>query len=118
MKFDYRKFYEREIGTKVAPHFHIHHLNLIKSDNDISNLVAIPRGLHMRYHRLLTNYNSYIQMINGKLCSPINSGIDGYDMDRTANAAFLDAFVKLNECKKECYKYIAIRNQQILSKYS
>lgn len=52
--FNYRKFYEKQTGKKVPKDFDIHHIDLNRENNDIENLVAIPKELHKKYHALLS----------------------------------------------------------------
>lgn len=52
-KFNYRKFYEKQTGKKIPKDFDIHHIDFNRENNDIANLVAIPKELHSEYHRAL-----------------------------------------------------------------
>lgn len=58
----YRKKYEFLTGIKVPKSFIVHHINCDRSDNRISNLVALPLSIHRNYH-----YN--LQIIKNLLCS-------------------------------------------------
>lgn len=51
--FNYRKFYEKQTGKKVPKDFDIHHIDFNRENNDIMNLVAIPKKLHLKYHKAL-----------------------------------------------------------------
>lgn len=53
-KFNYRKFYEKQTGKKIPKDFDIHHIDFNRENNDIMNLVAIPRELHKKYHTIIT----------------------------------------------------------------
>ena len=52
-KFNYRKFYEQKTGKKIPKDFDIHHIDFNRQNNDIINLVAIPKKLHLQYHKAL-----------------------------------------------------------------
>jgi len=52
-KFNYRKFYEQKTGKKIPKDFDIHHIDFNRENNDIMNLVAIPKKLHHNYHKSL-----------------------------------------------------------------
>ena len=52
-KFNYRKFYEKQTNKKVPKDFDVHHIDLNRENNDIVNLVAIPKELHQKYHTSL-----------------------------------------------------------------
>lgn len=47
---DYRKFYEQQTKRKVPSDFDVHHIDLNHENNDINNLVAIPKELHIEFH--------------------------------------------------------------------
>ena len=49
---NYRKYYEEFTNTKLNPDFDVHHIDGDKDNNDISNLVALPKNIHSEYHRL------------------------------------------------------------------
>lgn len=70
---DYRKKYEEETGFKVPKEFDIHHLDSNRENNDIRNLVAIPKKLHHVYHELLCEYLQTIEnMNNDKIHIPMS----------------------------------------------
>lgn len=47
---NYRKFYEEETGETIPEGYEIHHIDHDRKNNDIDNLVALPKKLHRRYH--------------------------------------------------------------------
>ena len=50
---DYRKFYEQILNVKLKKEEEVHHLDRNRGNNEINNLVAIPRKLHRQYHLCL-----------------------------------------------------------------
>ena len=46
----YRKFYEKTFNIKLSKFYEIHHIDKNRDNNNIFNLVAIPRNLHNKYH--------------------------------------------------------------------
>lgn len=50
---NYRKFYKEFYGIEFTNNFVIHHINGDRYNNDISNLILLPRKLHTQYHRCL-----------------------------------------------------------------
>ena len=71
---DYRKIYESETKTKIPKGFDVHHLDFNRDNNDISNLVALPRDLHAKFH---TTYNE-LYMPNKSDMIPVNSFQTGF----------------------------------------
>lgn len=57
----YRRFYEKETNKKVPSDFDIHHIDFNRKNNNIKNLVAIPKLLHSDYH---VKYNQVINNID------------------------------------------------------
>ena len=52
---NYKKIYEDYFGIKWDPkQFEIHHLDMNRENNNISNLVLLPKKLHKEYHRLVS----------------------------------------------------------------
>lgn len=45
----YKEFYDIDFGPEYA----IHHIDFNRDNNDISNLILLPRKLHARYHMCL-----------------------------------------------------------------
>lgn len=45
-RIKYKKHYEIEFGTDYV----IHHIDEDRNNNDISNLLLLPRDLHSKYH--------------------------------------------------------------------
>lgn len=50
---NYRKYYEKETNKKIPKGWDVHHLDFNRKNNNISNLVALPKELHSKYHFLL-----------------------------------------------------------------
>jgi hypothetical protein len=58
---NYRKFYQEQIGKKYdSSEFDIHHINGNHDDNDLLNLVALPKRLHRQYHYYKNIRNEYV----------------------------------------------------------
>lgn len=49
---DYRKKYEKKLDLKIPRNYVIHHIDFNRENNDIHNLVMLPRELHNKYHNL------------------------------------------------------------------
>lgn len=59
--FNYRKFYEKQTGKKIPKDFDVHHIDFNRENNDIMNLVAIPKELHRNYHKSLYDIQGKMQ---------------------------------------------------------
>jgi hypothetical protein len=45
-----RKFYEDKTGRELPKDFHVHHIDFNGTNDDILNLIALPKKLHSKYH--------------------------------------------------------------------
>jgi hypothetical protein len=110
--FNYRKFYEKETGSKIPDGFDIHHIDCDRSNNHILNLVALPKELYREYHRQISGLSPTMPGEQNNLMFSINlqlsSGIvlDYEDM-------LVKQFFKAWEVVKQCSHYIYHRNSLI-----
>lgn len=49
---DYRKAYRRHYGIEFGPEYHVHHIDGDRKNNDIDNLILLPRTLHKKLHHV------------------------------------------------------------------
>ena len=56
--FDYVKYYKEYYHIHFDKSYHIHHIDLDKKNNEISNLILLPSDLHIRYHYILKVINN------------------------------------------------------------
>ena len=104
---DYRKFYEKSLDTKLKKEEEVHHLDRNRENNEIINLVAIPRKLHKQYHLCLTMCEFGFKHFND--CS-----------EEIFNAYYCEIkkwhvqIEKLKKIEKEIDSYIQKRNSVLL----
>jgi len=48
---NYRKYFERKNNTKIPENWEIHHIDFNHDNNEIDNLIAIPKSLHVFIHK-------------------------------------------------------------------
>lgn len=53
----YRKLYEIHLGYKLSSDFEVHHIDHVRTNNFMNNLVGIPRVLHRKYHAACSRVN-------------------------------------------------------------
>lgn len=54
-KYSIRAIYQEATNRELPKDFDIHHINLDPEDNNILNLLALPRKVHQDYHRIYTD---------------------------------------------------------------
>ena len=47
---NYRKIYKDYFGIKFGPEYVVHHIDANRENNDISNLLLLPKEVHAKYH--------------------------------------------------------------------
>jgi len=47
---DYRRLYENLYGITIPPEYDIHHIDFNRDNNNIENLLLLPKDLHQRLH--------------------------------------------------------------------
>ncbi len=62
---NYRKKYKQYYGIDFDGYYAIHHIDFDRTNNDIENLLLLPRGLHTKYHSCLSTCADERHMING-----------------------------------------------------
>ena len=50
---DYRAIYKEFYDIEFDSSFVIHHIDFDRTNNDIENLILLPRGLHSKYHQVI-----------------------------------------------------------------
>ena len=53
----YRKYFQDYYGIKLNKNYDIHHIDLNHENNQISNLMILPKKLHNKYHILINSTN-------------------------------------------------------------
>lgn len=93
---NYRKKFKEYYGIDFSRDYDVHHIDLNHENNDISNLMVLPKKLHRRYHMALSwlmPSDGYVKM-GYKICSNEVS-MDMYMLAR------MEEFVKvMRECAK------------------
>lgn len=51
----YRDYYKKFFNIEFDDRFEIHHINFDRKDNDISNLILLPKEVHRAVHDLMYN---------------------------------------------------------------
>lgn len=61
----YRKKYERVTNRKLPGGYDIHHIDGNRKNNDIYNLLALPAGIHRKYHKIKNDSRrGYSEMVD------------------------------------------------------
>lgn len=95
---NYREKYKRYYGIEFGKEYDIHHIDLNHNNNDIDNLVLLPKELHCKYHFYLNavmkikGEESYMRMFDARVHGNLLN-INSYEMNAISNLISV-----LNEC--------------------
>lgn len=53
---NYRNIFKKHYGIEFGQQYDIHHIDLNHNNNEISNLLLLPKKLHQEYHNALIDY--------------------------------------------------------------
>lgn len=53
---NYRTVFKKHYNIDFGNDYEIHHIDLNHDNNDISNLMILPKELHNKYHKLLNEH--------------------------------------------------------------
>ena len=101
---NYRKHYIDSLGINLNKHYEIHHIDRDRSNNDLSNLVAIPKDIHAKIHKIFNRYDKAIESINEL----------GYFYAKEKDNILL-AIKDYMNMKDELWPFIEKRNQLIIN---
>lgn len=90
---NYRKKYKLYYNIDFGAEYSVHHIDGNRQNNDISNLVLLPRKLHSKYHFLK-------QIVEEQ---PLPLQISGNGMH--AQSYFLNCLEQFLETLRECNKW-------------
>lgn len=97
---NYLDTYKQQTGFDIPKGFEVHHIDLNHENNDVKNLVAIPKWLHQKYHGVLPSVQSRFE--KGLLLPKNDFQIGG--------AFIYDVFENWIELTREINKYIRLRD--------
>ena len=107
---DYRKIFKKHYGVSFGSEYEIHHIDLNHDNNEISNLMILPKRLHHQYHFLLNSINYQESIFNKTFNAKIHSNSINGD---NYNLAMIESFIPvLQECNK-WYDYKMYLNGEI-----
>ena len=100
---DYRSKYKAYYGIDFDDSFVIHHIDFDHSNNDIDNLILLPRTLHSSYHEIVTELQDYD--------NPRNDGTVSFRVDNQALFFNKHRFKKMSSLFTKINDWVALKNQ-------
>ena len=97
-KFDYRQYYKDHYNIDFGSEYDVHHIDFDRSNNDINNLLLLPKPLHAKYHKLYPYIQSIIDDRALKAVFDINNGTTYYFDEMKS---FCEIMIEINHWKLE-----------------
>lgn len=97
-KFDYRQYYKDYYNIDFGSEYEVHHIDFDRSNNDINNLLLLPKPLHAKYHKLYPYIQSIIDDRALKAVIDINNGTTYYFDEMKS---FCEIMIEINHWKLE-----------------
>lgn len=101
---DYRKKYKRYYGIDFSKDYVVHHIDFDRSNNDISNLLLMPRKLHAQYHFCLTSMGCETDQTGPKFM------VDGRIRSTMHGDWYLSVLERFGDIMMECAKWYDYKN--------
>ena len=100
---NYKKFYEECVGEKIdGRKYHIHHIDENRENNDIDNLLMLPKRLHLKYH-----YEKNRMFLQEPLCCLLVTELQPFlDFGLTTNNMVIDNIKRFTDVWSECQKWV------------
>lgn len=100
---NYRQYYKKYFGIEFGPEMAVHHIDFDRTNNNIENLLLLPKELHAKYHW-------YVSALGGA-----GTGMIDPDMRISGNTYKNDALIGLGETLKEIMEWIRVKhNMEVL----
>lgn len=105
---NYRKIYEEQTNEPIPENWEVHHIDLNRENNDIKNLVAMPKEMHIEFHSKLKKAEVAMKKLNIICGLDLFSGVNVFARE---NLHKLNEFIKIYN---DCLQYIAYRDSLLL----
>lgn len=103
----YRNIYTKQYGLELPKDYEIHHIDQNRNNNNIINLIAIPKRLHRDYHNLI---QSNLHLIDFKFSFNVNTSVQTIDIDSEFLSFLNDLFI----LKKIIFNFVKSRDDHLI----
>lgn len=103
---DYRQYYKDYFGIEFGPEMSVHHIDFDRSNNDIDNLLLMPKELHAKYHMRISQLGG------------AGTGIIDPDMRISGNTYQIMALKGLGEVMDEIMEWVSYKGMAMYRKAS
>ena len=66
-KSNYRQYYKEYYGIEFGKDFSVHHIDMNRDNNDINNLLLLPKEIHNKFHMSVHCYKIGFEAVNPNL---------------------------------------------------
>ena len=94
---NYRELFKEYYHIEFSSNYDIHHIDLNHNNNDIDNLMILPKKLHQQYHNLLNSINYEEDIFLKKFSARINgNSVNSNNYNISMIEEFIPVFQKCN----------------------
>lgn len=97
---NYRKFYKDYFGIEFSSAYVIHHIDLNRENNNIENLLLMPRWLHIEYHQKLNRFAGKGLITGHPDLLVVDVKIKGNNVNMYDYELLSDLYETMRECSK------------------
>lgn len=98
---NYRKLYKKHFCIDFSNDYVVHHMDFDRANNDISNLLLLPKELHASYHMILNVISGY-----NPICG-CEKGLINIALSNTVITDYgFNMLEKLPDVIRDCHKWI------------
>ena len=108
----YRLKYKRYYGIEFDSNYVVHHIDFDRNNNDISNLLLMPKDLHQDYHIMLQRLCGF-NWKDGKV--EVITTLDRWD--RLTPFVADEQLIQFLEIARECAKWVQYKHKLDLAKH-
>lgn len=102
---NYRKKYKDYFKIQISQEYDIHHIDFNHENNDIENLLLLPKKLHQRLHKVKNEYGGFLD-------GQMNVFID--IKNQLTCSIMAEAMQKISEIYDEIQIWVSIKEQEQL----
>ena len=107
---DYRKKYKDYFKIQFGKEYDIHHIDFNHKNNDIENLLLLPKDLHQRLHKVKINYGPFLDKRQMNVFGGITSQL--------GCSIMADAMLEISKIYDELQIWVSMKEEEQKGIYS
>jgi len=101
---DYRRKYKTYFKIQIGKEYDIHHIDFNHENNDIDNLLLLPKDLHQRLHKVKINYGPFLDKQQMNVFSDIE--------DQLSCSIMAEAMLEISKIYDELQIWVSMKEEE------